>query len=312
MRGWLQGARAGFAAAMIAVALPAMAEAPAKSLRPPVRPTGSAPAAIAVAEAALPVSRPASPHAPLTSPLPRPRAAVAVAEVSRFVTPADMPALTAPGRHAPLRSLVPVARPRALGVDGAAADIILAAAPAPKKRDTASRKGSICGNPAIKGVEIAPIKAAARGCGLAEGVKVTSVSGVALSTPGNMDCRTAEALNDWVENAVLPAVGSTGGGVAKLQVAATYACRPRNNQKGGKISEHGKGHAVDISGLILENGKVITVLTDWGQGRGGQILKAIRQAACGRFTTVLGPGSDRFHRDHLHLDTARGRGAYCR
>ncbi|WP_284162702.1 extensin family protein [Frigidibacter sp. SD6-1] len=312
MRGFRRGTKAGLAAALVAVALPALAEAPVKSLLPPVRPSGIAPAAIAVAEATLPAAGPASPLAPLSSPLPPPRGASLAPDVTRFVTPTDVSALTAPGRHAPLVSLLPLARPRGLDRDGGAEEIVLAAAPAPKKRDKASRKGSVCGNPSIKGEEIAPIKAAARGCGLDEGVRVTSVSGVALSTPGNMDCHTAEALNDWVERAVIPAVGSTGGGVAKLQVAATYACRPRNNQKGGKISEHGKGHAVDVSGLILENGKVISVLTDWGRGREGKILKAIRKAACGGFTTVLGPGSDRFHRDHLHLDTARGRGAYCR
>jgi hypothetical protein len=67
-----------------------------------------------------------------------------------------------------------------------------------------------------------------------------------------------------------------------------------------------------VAALILENGAVISVLKDWGRGRQGKILKAIRRAACGPFTTVLGPGSDRFHRDHLHLDTARGRGPYCK
>jgi hypothetical protein len=97
-----------------------------------------------------------------------------------------------------------------------------------------------------------------------------------------------------------------------LQVAASYACRPRNNQKGNRISEHGRGRAIDISAIVLANGTSITVLGDWGKGKGGKILKTVRAAACGPFTTVLGPGSDRFHRDHLHLDTARGRGHWCR
>ena len=100
--------------------------------------------------------------------------------------------------------------------------------------------------------------------------------------------------------------------MVKLQVAASYACRPRNNQKGNRISEHGKGHAIDVAAIVLENGQVISVLSDWGKGRGGKILKAVHRAACGTFSTVLGPGSDRFHRDHLHLDTARGRSPYCR
>jgi hypothetical protein len=31
-------------------------------------------------------------------------------------------------------------------------------------------------------------------------------------------------------------------------------------------------------------------------------MAAFRTAACGWFTTVLGPGSDAAHADHLHLD----------
>jgi len=43
-------------------------------------------------------------------------------------------------------------------------------------------------------------------------------------------------------------------------------------------------------------------------------LRGVRQAACGPFKTVLGPGADEFHTDHFHLDMARRRSdsAYCR
>lgn len=259
----------------------------------------TAAAAKAPAASPLPLPRPAA-AAPVTSA--RPLARPVLAEVTRMATNDGLP-MALPTRRAPLASPVPKARP--------AEEVILASAPVPKKRDGLSHRGSVCGNPAIKGVDIAPIRAAAKGCGLDEGVSVTSVSGVALSPPAKIDCATAEALNDWVVNAVLPSVGTSGGGVRQLQVAGSYVCRPRNNQRGNRVSEHGKGHAVDIGAIVLENGKVISVLADWGKGSGGRILKAIRASACGTFTTVLGPGSDRFHRDHLHLDTARGRGAYC-
>jgi hypothetical protein len=36
----------------------------------------------------------------------------------------------------------------------------------------------------------------------------------------------------------------------------------------------------------------------------------MRQSACTRFTTVLGPGSDRDHETHLHVDLAERRGGY--
>lgn len=202
---------------------------------------------------------------------------------------------------------MPPARPA--GVEAPIA--VVAAAPDSARKPKAGGGGSVCGIPGLKGHQLKPIKAKVKGCGLVDGVEVTSVAGVQLSTPAQIDCPTAQALNNWVNGALVPAVGSVGGGVARLEIAASYVCRPRNNQRGNKISEHGRGRAVDISAIILENGQTISVLEDWGRGKGGRILKSVRKAACGPFTTVLGPGSDRFHRNHLHLDTARGNRLYC-
>ena len=152
-----------------------------------------------------------------------------------------------------------------------------------------------------------------QGCGIAEPVRVTSVAGVSLSQAATMDCPTALALRDWVTNGVLPTVGTRGGGVERLNVAGHYACRTRNNQKGARISEHGRGRAIDISGLVLKNGTVISVLRHWRHETAGPILRDLHRAACGTFGTVLGPNSDRFHQDHFHFDTARYRsGPFCR
>jgi hypothetical protein len=98
------------------------------------------------------------------------------------------------------------------------------------------------------------------------------------------------------------------GRVVELKVAASYACRPRNNQRGNRISEHGRGNAIDISGFVFSNGKEVSV-------RGGfdRKMRQVHKAACGIFGTTLGPGSDGFHEDHLHYDVARYRnGPYCR
>ena len=82
---------------------------------------------------------------------------------------------------------------------------------------------------------------------------------------------------------------------------------------GQPISEHGKGSAVDISALVLKNGVTIEVEDGWRDPVAGKVLRGVHGAACGPFQTVLGPDSDRFHRDHLHLDTADRRGrAVCR
>ena len=172
-------------------------------------------------------------------------------------------------------------------------------------------RGQLCGIAGLEGRQIADVPAKSRGCGLEEGVQVTAVSGIPLSTPATIDCVTAQALKTWVDTGIVPIIGTTGGGVKRLEIAASYVCRPRNNQKGAKVSEHGRGRAVDLSGITLKDGRTLTVLHDWK--RNAKIMTAIHRAACGTFGTVLGPKSDRYHHDHFHVDTARYRsGAYCR
>lgn len=174
------------------------------------------------------------------------------------------------------------------------------------------RRGSVCGNIDIQGEEIGRVPGKLKGCGIAEAVRVTSVSGIRLSQPSVMTCEAAEALNAWAGKGVRPAFKPLGK-VDEMRVASHYACRTRNNQRGARISEHGKGKAIDISAFVLDTGREITVLEGW---RGGQERKALLrawQAACGPFRTVLGPNSDRYHRDHFHIDVARyGGRAYCR
>jgi hypothetical protein len=229
-----------------------------------------------------------------------------------------------------LSSLRPVPRPRAL-TEGLAAlkatsnapgldlsgkvpedEIDLAAMPPPskkeerkKKREAASKKGSVCGVASIKGEEIAPIKSKVKGCGVESPVAVTSVAGVRLSQTATVDCSIAKALDRWVEQVAQPAFN---GNLVEMRVAAHYSCRSRNNVKGAKISEHGKGRAIDIAAFVLSNGKVLTVAENYNK-----LLRRIYKAGCGYFMTTLGPGSDGYHEDHFHFDaSARKGGAYCR
>ena len=174
------------------------------------------------------------------------------------------------------------------------------------------RKGSVCGNLDIQGEKVGKVPGKLNGCGLSDAVSVRSVSGVVLSRPATMDCNTARALNDWVALGVKPAFRRRGP-VVEMRVAAHYACRTRNNQPGGRISEHGRGKAIDISAFTMNDGEVITVASGWGQGAAGRLLRKSWKAACGPFGTVLGPQADRYHRDHFHMDTASYRsGPYCK
>ena len=36
----------------------------------------------------------------------------------------------------------------------------------------------------------------------------------------------------------------------------------------------------------------------------------VRASVCNRFTTVLGPGSDGYHEEHIHIDLAERRGGF--
>jgi hypothetical protein len=269
----------------------------------------------AVAPLPRPKTRPAGTQAApavlaVPAMLPRPQRRPFAAQAAAVITPAVAVA-------APL--LRPAPRPGGLARKAvrpaAGAEVVLAAAVAPTplapgKPLVRSKKGSVCGNSAIRGETIPPIPARLRGCGVAEPVRVTEVSGVRLSVPATMDCTTARALNSWVETGLKPAFGRKNP-PAMLQVAAHYACRTRNNRPGAPISEHGRGKAIDISAVVLKSGQTIDVLRDWRKSS-AKPLRAAHKAACGIFGTTLGPGSDGYHENHLHFDTANGRNPYCR
>ncbi|MEP2533687.1 extensin family protein [Shimia sp.] len=215
----------------------------------------------------------------------------------------------------------------AASATAAASTAAVVAAPAAKSEKTGlgglfSRKGKkppeglsrLCKERDLFGKEMSSVKAKLPGCGISSGaIRVYQVSGVRLSTPAIMTCDTARALQLWIDKGMEPATKSYGGGVVELKVAAHYSCRTRNNRKGAKISEHGKGKAIDLSEFRLKNGEAISVKRDWNNGKKGRILKKMHKSACGPFGTVLGPNADRYHKDHFHFDVARHRGGpYCR
>ena len=203
------------------------------------------------------------------------------------------------------KSLRPIPRPKRRAVQVASS-----ATETPVK---ATKRGSVCGVRTIRGEKLKTIRGKLKGCGVSKPVKITAVDGVGLSQASIMDCTTAKALNNWVKKSVKPTVGRLGGGVDSLRVAAHYSCRTRNSKPGAKISEHGKGKAIDISAIKLKNGSLISVLNGWRDPAKGKVLKSLHRSACGPFGTVLGPNADKYHQDHFHFDTARYRGGtYCR
>jgi hypothetical protein len=149
-------------------------------------------------------------------------------------------------------------------------------------------------------------------CTVKNAYRISMMEGVRFSRPAIINCAVANGFHEWMQNVVQPAAESAYGvRVSSLTIAASFACRARNGRRGAKLSEHGFGNAIDVAAFQLADGREINVEQDYYRS---PFLKQIRQAACGRFSTVLGPGSDASHRDHLHLDLAvrRSRQAYCR
>ncbi len=207
---------------------------------------------------------------------------------------------------APASSLRPVPRPSAELASAAPEPETKAPESNSKKKPKASKKGSVCGDPDIKGETLAAIKGKVKGCGLDKPVRVTAISGIRLNQPATISCETAAATKRWIERALIPAMGKRQ--LVELRIAASYICRPRNNKKGAKISEHGRGKAIDVSGFVFSDGTEWSIARDYNK----QIRRAHKDA-CGIFGTTLGPGSDGYHEDHLHFDVADYRnGPYCR
>ena len=197
-------------------------------------------------------------------------------------------------------TLRPVARP---------ASVVNAARTSRRLR----RKGAVCNDLDLQGELVGRVPGKLNGCGVSDAIRLRSVSGVTLSHPATLDCTTAKALKQWVDKGLKPSIGRYGGGPSSMRVMASYSCRTRNSKPGAKISEHGRGRAIDIGGITLKNGETISVLSNWNDRKKGKILRKMHSAACGPFGTVLGPESDRHHKDHFHFDTARYRsGPYCR
>jgi hypothetical protein len=125
---------------------------------------------------------------------------------------------------------------------------------------------------------------------------------VRLSAEPVVACRFAESLGDWLGTLVAPAVfGTMKADLVAVHTGPGFECRNRNRSPSGKLSAHAVGLAIDIASFELSNQTRIPVKPN-GNEQHLATLNAVRKAACGWFTTILGPGSDEAHADHLHVD----------
>jgi len=125
---------------------------------------------------------------------------------------------------------------------------------------------------------------------------------VRLADPALVSCRFAGRFGQWVGKLVAPLVaGIKGTELRAVRAGPGFECRNRNRAAAGKLSAHAEGLAVDIAAFELANGSTLRIGPEPGTAA-DPALAALRTAACGWFTTILGPGSDEAHHDHLHVD----------
>ncbi|MEM7192266.1 MAG: extensin family protein [Pseudomonadota bacterium] len=159
-------------------------------------------------------------------------------------------------------------------------------------------------------------------CGILAPLKVSGALGgrVRVTPAATMGCPMTAALDRWLHNSVQrAAMRHFRQPVVEIKQISSYSCRGRNGRTTGKLSEHAFGNALDIAGFTLANGQTVTVVKGWWRGtrREKAFLRDAFAGACREFYTVLGPGSDRAHYNHFHMDlliTNVGKGGkhYCR
>lgn len=146
-------------------------------------------------------------------------------------------------------------------------------------------------------------------CGLTKPFKVTALQGgaVTFNATATLDCPMVAELDQWLADTVQPAAQARfGQQVVQVNSMGSYACRGMNNQRGAQLSEHSFGNALDIGGFTLADGRQITLVRDWWRGdeQARAFLMDVHRGSCGHFSTVLSPGSNAFHYNHIHVDLA--------
>jgi hypothetical protein len=189
------------------------------------------------------------------------------------------------------------------------ADTPAAAAPPPEKQVSACRLAlteEVAIAPSIPDIH------GPGGCGGEDLVRLEAIvlpdkRKVAVEPAAILRCPMAAAVADWVRKDMVPLAASLGSTITDLDNFDSFECRGRNRIVGAMLSEHGKANALDVRSLKLANGQSLG-LTDRTLSR--EVRERVLHSVCARFSTVLGPGSDWYHEDHIHLDLAQRRNDY--
>jgi hypothetical protein len=128
-----------------------------------------------------------------------------------------------------------------------------------------------------------------------------------VTPPATLACPLVSALDRWVSEGVQPAaLHWFGAPVTEIQQISAYACREMVGSGTSTISEHAFGNALDIAGFTFADGRKITVKDGWhGTPEEQGFLHDVQLYACETFSTVLAPGYNVHHYNHIHVDLMR-------
>lgn len=151
-------------------------------------------------------------------------------------------------------------------------------------------------------------------CVIDHPVRVSAIGSVQMKPAATLRCEMAATIALWTRRELIPAARTRYfSGVKTIHQGSSYSCRRILGTR--TASEHSKGNALDIMRVELKNGRDIDVRKPgWFAFRQRGFLNSVRADGCDYFTTVLGPGYDRAHRDHFHFDIKERRNGYraCR
>ena len=134
-----------------------------------------------------------------------------------------------------------------------------------------------------------------------------AVGSVGVKPAATLACPIVSALDQWIGTAVQPAaLRWFRQPVVEIKQISAYSCRGMNGDPNAHISEHAFGNALDIAEFVLADGHRITVQYGWhGAPEEQGFLHDVQLAACREFTTVLAPGANVYHYNHIHVDLMR-------
>ena len=147
------------------------------------------------------------------------------------------------------------------------------------------------------------------GCELSGAVRLSAVAtpfgDVTLTGKPTLLCSFGRQFSGWVRDVAAPlTLAYTGQKLAQIETGSAFDCRARTDKPGAVPSEHAKGDAIDLAAFILSDKRRVKVKEDPSDvPHASDLMHALRMTACGYFTTVLGPGSDAAHAEHLHFDS---------